>query len=357
MAMNRIPSLDGLRGIAALAVMTFHFNYFFLPQAGLLDIIPGLRRAYLGVDLFFLLSGFVMAHMYGQKLATDWRQHWREFARVRFARIYPLFALTTLSLVMAHAVFSLPIGGVSFSARSLALQPLLLQCFGRGLSWNYPGWSISTEAAAYVLFVFAAAALVRGRYPRVAAVACIVTLAGVSGLHHGSLHVYSGWSALLRTLAEFGLGALLHRADASGARVAHGRVALIAVTCLGLAAVSGWDIFLVAALACLIHHGTDGSTPVARLLDSRGFVALGAWSYSVYLWHAPTHYAVMGLFAAAGHPLAALSRSQARAVVLATMLTVIALSAVSLQYFERPLRLSIRRRLSATEDSSKTPFA
>ena len=49
---RRIPSLDGLRGIAATAVMAFHFNIFFLPQARLSDILPFLRRAYLAVDFF-----------------------------------------------------------------------------------------------------------------------------------------------------------------------------------------------------------------------------------------------------------------------------------------------------------------
>jgi len=63
---RRVPSLDGLRGLAAIAVMEFHFSIFFLPQARLSDIFPYLGRAYLAVDLFFLISGFVMAHVYGR---------------------------------------------------------------------------------------------------------------------------------------------------------------------------------------------------------------------------------------------------------------------------------------------------
>ncbi len=50
---DRIPSLDGLRGVAAIAVMLFHFNVFFLPQARLSAILPLLNRGYLAVDLFF----------------------------------------------------------------------------------------------------------------------------------------------------------------------------------------------------------------------------------------------------------------------------------------------------------------
>jgi peptidoglycan/LPS O-acetylase OafA/YrhL len=130
-ATSRIASLDGLRGIAAVGVMIFHFNYFFLPQAALTSMLPFMRpildHAYLGVDLFFLMSGFVMAHVYGQKLSSNWRAHWRDFATMRFARIYPLFVLTTLVMVVTHALTHMPLSWISFSIRSLALQPLLLQ--------------------------------------------------------------------------------------------------------------------------------------------------------------------------------------------------------------------------------------
>src|SRR5664280_648593 len=76
---DRVPSLDGLRGIGAIAVMSFHFNIFFLPQARLSGVMPLLNRAYLAVDLFFLLSGFVMTHVYGRSLASNWRAHWASF--------------------------------------------------------------------------------------------------------------------------------------------------------------------------------------------------------------------------------------------------------------------------------------
>jgi peptidoglycan/LPS O-acetylase OafA/YrhL len=85
---SRIRNLDGLRGMAAIAVMLFHFNLFFLPQAH----VPFVGRAYLAVDLFLLLSGFVMAHVYGRLLTSDKRAHWLLFAKARFARIYQLDA-------------------------------------------------------------------------------------------------------------------------------------------------------------------------------------------------------------------------------------------------------------------------
>jgi acyltransferase-like protein len=78
---RRIRGLDGLRGLAAIAVMLFHFNLFFLPQAQIDHVVPFVGRAYLAVDLFFLLSGFVMAHVYGRLLTSDRRAHWLLFSK------------------------------------------------------------------------------------------------------------------------------------------------------------------------------------------------------------------------------------------------------------------------------------
>jgi peptidoglycan/LPS O-acetylase OafA/YrhL len=350
-APNRIASLDGLRGIAAVGVMLFHFNYFFLPQAALTRMLPFtqpiLGHAYLGVDLFLLMSGFVMAHVYGQKLSSNWRAHWRAFAIMRFARIYPLFFLTTLVMVVTHALAHIPLSWISFSNRSLALQPLLLQVW-HGLSWNYASWSISTEAAAYAFFVFSARALITGKYPRVIAAICIAILAVLCFKNGGRLHVFTGIPALLRTFAEFSLGALLYRAHFT-ARTSSGIwPALLAVVCVVLAATTRWDIATVGVFAYLIYYGVNGTTLLARLLDSAPALAMGAWSYSIFLWHVPVHYAVMAMFSAYGHPTETLDVATARLLILATSVAVVCLSALTFHYFEVPARRLIRRMLLPT---------
>jgi peptidoglycan/LPS O-acetylase OafA/YrhL len=359
-ATSRIASLDGLRGIAAVGVMIFHFNYFFLPQAALTSMLPFLRpvldHAYLGVDLFFLMSGFVMAHVYGQKLASNWRAHWRDFATMRFARIYPLFVLTTLAMMVTHALAHIPLSGISFSSRSLALQPLLLQEWG-GLSWNYSSWSVSTEAAAYTFFVFSAGALVTGKYPRVIAAICVAILAALCIEHGGRLHLFTGVPALLRTIAEFSLGALLYRAHLAAKTSSGIWPALLAVVCVVLAVLTRWDIAAVGVLAYLVYHGANPTTLLARLLSSAPAVAIGAWSYSIFLWHAPTHYAVMAMFSAYGHPAETLDVTTARLLMLATMLAVLCLSALTFNCFEVPARRLIRRTLLRTERSMDITIA
>ncbi len=358
----RIPCLDGLRGIAAIAVMEFHFAIFFLPQARLFDILPGLGRAYLAVDLFFLISGFVMAHVYGQPLALDLRGHWLKFGIARFARLYPLFAVTTLFMMIVFAVFHTPLPLVSLSGRSLALQPLLLQQWASGLSWNYPSWSISTEAEAYVYFVFFAGLLIRGRNPRVIAVCCMFMIVALSINKGGTLNYLVGVRALLRTLAEFSLGVLLYRASSSDAAPWQNWVALSAVLLAGCALLTHLDFLMVGSFGCVIYYCANAKDALAvRLLNSRPLVALGNWSYSVYLWQAPTHYGVVTLFTAIGYSISNLSLSSARLLVLATSLTVVGISAVHYRYFEMPMRRLILNLIPPTDqlkkDDHRPPFA
>jgi peptidoglycan/LPS O-acetylase OafA/YrhL len=339
---GRIPGLDGLRGIAALAVVAFHFDIFFVPQARLAGILPGVSHAYLAVDLFFLMSGFVVAHVYGAALAANWREHWRDFAIARFARLYPVFAVTLVVMIAAVVLSHEPLTYVSFSARTLALQPLMLQQWASGLSWNYPSWSISTETEAYVYFVFFAALLIRGRYPRIVAACCGLVLVALSLKYGGSLNYFVGPGALLRTLAEFTLGVLLYRFNAGNTRVPYRWVALPAVLLIGAALVTHLDFLMVAGFVGIIYYCVNAPNELpCRLLNSRPAVALGNWSYSVYLWHAPTQYCVMATFAAFGHPVAGLSLSSARLLVLATTLAIVGIAALHYEYFEKPMRRMI----------------
>lgn len=351
---RRIPSLNGLRGIAAIAVMLFHFNIFFLPQAHLPHIVPFLGRAYVAVDLFFLLSGFVMAHVYGRLLAANWRAHWVQFAIARFARIYPLFALTTLAMLIIVTLSETPLEMVSFSGRSLALQPFLFQQWYSGLSWNYPSWSISTEAEAYVFFVLCVRLILTGKYPRLMTACCVTILAAMSIANGGSLNLFTGIPALLRALSEFSLGALLFRAHSGDARFPRKWAAILAILFAGLWIVTHMDFVIVGGLVCLISYSVKAKDSFGGLLNSRLSVALGNWSYSIYLWHAPMHYAVMVMFAASGYPISNLGLSSARLLILAAALGVVGLSAFTYQYFETPVR---RLLLRATADFGRARAA
>src|SRR5689334_10389454 len=92
---SRYDALDGLRGVAAIAVMIMH-----LTQASLF------KNAYVAVDLFFMLSGFVIAHSYGTRLLRGMTA--REYVKRRVIRLYPMLLISLLIglpvLIQARAI-------------------------------------------------------------------------------------------------------------------------------------------------------------------------------------------------------------------------------------------------------------
>src|SRR6218665_3646823 len=93
--MTRYSSLDGLRGIAALAVALFH-----LPIAMSLYASPLIREAYVAVDFFFVLSGFVIAHAYTTRLNSA--DAVRDFVIRRVGRLWPLHISVIAAMVVVE---------------------------------------------------------------------------------------------------------------------------------------------------------------------------------------------------------------------------------------------------------------
>jgi len=164
---GQLPSLTSLRGVAALWVVLFHYSVVYFPSLNSSGYSSLVGKGYLAVDMFFMLSGFVMTHVYHQAFLQSIGDNYRGFLVARIARLYPLHVLVlTLFVVVAltargvdcavTGVFNgIPLTGPrSFTAFIANL--FMLQGLNAGqLSWNYPAWSISVEFIAYLLFPFA----------------------------------------------------------------------------------------------------------------------------------------------------------------------------------------------------------
>ncbi len=148
-----ITSLTPLRGIAALMVSIFHFNYIvanFVNHKYTLLI----DKSYLMVDLFFVMSGFIMLHVYGSKFAhTITKTDFSKFIGARFARIYPLHFFTLLISVAIFYGLHEPENPID-DPLAIPTHLLLLHSFGihKIFTWNVPSWSISAEWWAYMIF-------------------------------------------------------------------------------------------------------------------------------------------------------------------------------------------------------------
>lgn len=151
-----IPALTGLRGVAAWWVVVYHFSdplVNHLPAWGMIVV----RHGYLAVDLFFVLSGYVIYITSGQSLQTGGRRVIFSFLLNRLIRIYPLHLVVMLIYILNPlALWLFSSSGVEdgrYGWDYYVASIFLVQNWGwfDHLEWNVPAWSISTEFAAYIL--------------------------------------------------------------------------------------------------------------------------------------------------------------------------------------------------------------
>lgn len=252
---------------------------------------------YLAVAAFFVLSGFVLARSYG---AANWnRGSLARYAMARFARIYPVYALSLLLVAPFIAADSLPLaGGPLFRDKSslLANYVLLLQGWTGTVpvGWNTPAWTLSCEVFFYLCFPLAAVALRRcGRVGLGIAAAVAMLLPEL--LPRAGMPV--DWKPLIH-LSDFTMGIVAARVFAAIWPRMEGRgwwlYAPAGVLALGLVAgpkmLPGWmelNTPLRPVYAMLtIGLGLGGGIP-ARLLSAPLTVFLGGASYSLYILHVP----------------------------------------------------------------------
>jgi peptidoglycan/LPS O-acetylase OafA/YrhL len=353
-AVRYVPPLTGIRALAALLVLGMHTEQNV--PTGLDSALPFLARGYLGVDFFFVLSGFIITHVYLASLAQPKASALRIFFWHRFIRLYPLHVTVLGGLVvvvaLATAAGFTPNNPQEWRWNELVWQLTLLQAWGVTASpgWNAPSWSISAEWFAYLLFPAMAPVLIRMREGIVALLAAVAALAAAASIFATAgwtLNTWVGAPALVRVLAEFACGAALCRAaalDRSLLRTGGDILGIGAFAAFLLGASTGLgDFALVALLAVTVAGAGTSSGPLAHVLGNRPLVWLGEISYSIYMVHFPVLILVRRLWERLGF-----AHWPAGGKVLAFMATialVIALAAMLFHVVERPTRMRLRDRM------------
>lgn len=358
-----IRALTGVRGVAASLVAIYHFSPTKEMAPGVVRNLIG--RGYLWVDLFFVLSGFVIALNYGHLFASGFtRRAFATFLVRRVARIYPLYVVVLLAgLAWGFAVSNgfQTIGdatavGPSAIGRTTATNLLMVQSWGLSGSIIGTAWSISTEWAAYLAFpLMASLALFGGRFSAaLVGLMAVSLLLGVcvwdrhdAAFHSGPLDAYDGTGPvpLLRCFGGFALGVLAYRLGRFAAVTDILSRDWAAISVLGLLVLmlaSGVRDLAVAALFPLLILCLSANQGVAARLFSHPLIfRLGTLSYAIYLLHP--------FFQAPAQPLTAALADKlpyAAAVILAVALTAGALlgtSAAAYAWIERPGRALLRR--------------
>lgn len=151
-----LPALTGLRALAAVRVVLFHYRDDLLAlEPSLAPLDTFMRAGYLGVDLFFPLSGFVLAYTYADRLRSfSWRGT-GDFVRNRSARVWPVHVLTlNIDLAIAALVGTLGVGADGHRRTVGAYVENVFMVHTRTNdrpSFNSPAWSISSEWFAYLI--------------------------------------------------------------------------------------------------------------------------------------------------------------------------------------------------------------
>ena len=369
-----LEALTGLRFVAALAVVLYHVRDTILPSAsGPLARLAA--HGYLGVSLFFVLSGFILTYTYVDPVAGSLRGTRTQFWWARLARIYPMYLAALVLAAPFFLLFRVMLAAPSARMEALpalALAPALLQAWWprAACQWNCPGWSLSVEAFFYALFPLVAIAMARAgrRAWNMGLAAWIASLAiplaylqlAPDGLSDPTRFDHGRWLEAVKFFPVVHLGAFV-LGIATGLAFVRGEarwsasrpfVAMVVVA-LGLAGVALSSRLVVPYL--LLHDGllaplwaavilvlAQGGGVAGRALASRAMVRLGEASYALYLVHAP----VLGYFVLARRWLGMRHGVEGGALLqLAIYLGLVIPAALFLfRRIEEPARRALRRR-------------
>ena len=283
---RRYWTLDAMRGVAALAVFCLH--------AGALINPVRLPHAYLAVDLFFLLSGFVIDHAYRDRLASGMSV--RAFVVARYVRLYPLYLVgmavgasaAMVAMLAGRGVLSGTGYGIALVSGLLMLPSPTWPGDASLVPFNYPGWSLLFEMAINIAFAMT------WRWWRLPVLVPFVVAAGFAlcwtswtygSIDFGAMWLHP-WIGFVRVTFAFTLGVVLHRA-------------MPVRPYLGLAA---WPVPFLAIPLFLGFGGAEGDLliilfafPILILLAATVeptagrpvFALLGTVSYPLYVIHIP----------------------------------------------------------------------
>lgn len=352
--MDRVPVINGLRGIAILAVLFCHSVSGTVPRSGPFLSWGGLdiplsaliTNGWTGVNLFFILSGFVLYLPYaaGERTMTDWRDGFA-FYRRRCRRLLPLFYVAAVAVLAFHATEGMTAAYLNEAAWLLSLA-FMLSASHFGPSFNIPLWSIGVEILFSLLFpaiVLRARSIGLGRWLWIAlALSLAARILGFLSFPNADGASFQADNIACR-LDEFVLGMMLAKLHAEGRLPRRPRIFAVAGVGLIAAAWIGFDLclheiwpplvraglndVLDAGFAAIIVAALAPRSRVAAALSWAPLQVLGMMCYSLYIWHWPVLMAV-------APDRAALSWTAFAAAIAAFLLLTLGISGLSYRFIE-----------------------
>ena len=284
------PDIDGLRGVAVLAVVWFHSG------------LPGMPGGFTGVDVFFVISGYLITSIIHRD-ARERRFSFAYFYQRRFRRIAPALLAVTTATMAGGYVLLLPYELDQLSRSALATVAMASNvyfwrttnyfAFADGISPLLHSWSLGVEEQFYLLFP--AALVIAERFGRAKLVVAVLGIGSlflcliVTGpMPAASFYLLPtrGWELMIGAALSLGTVTVPQRASHVAGLTG---IALVLASCVLLSASDpfpGWRA-LVPTIGTALIIGAGPNAASARLLSFRPIVYVGLVSYSFYLWHWP----------------------------------------------------------------------
>lgn len=383
MSARYLSNLTPLRGIAALLTVIFHVDIVLTLFGGkLLDQTDShlISRMYLMVDFFFVLSGFIMCHVYAHHFEQSVNgHHFKRFAIARFARVYPLHLfsmfLTTFFLFLLYqwGAQVTPLLDAEHSLYSVLTNMLLLHSMNvhEWFTFTHASWSISVEWWMYMVFPFLVAPFLKLSKPgRLLIVAlCIagylmigyvlvplvtvpdsLSFLRANGTPPFTLDV-SYQFGFFRCLFGFVIGMMVYLAwkDNWAKKLFSSGYTLLLLlsglfTCMHFAVL---DVFSVLFFPFILLAAAYGNRYMNLLLGTKPLQKLGDWSFSIYLIHQPFLYQATALMQnpnKTGVQLSNLSMLSSWMICIGFIMFLLLVSYLSYRFIEVPSRNYINKR-------------
>ncbi|MAF58373.1 acyltransferase [Ponticaulis sp.] len=344
---QRFDSLTGLRFILAIWIAYFHVGHMYDHDG--FGALPYLELGVARVDVFFVLSGFVLTHIY-------WNNRNRPFAFgdfmvARIARIYPLHILA-LGIMLGFLVLGMVMGRADmaegYPLEGLFANLFMMQSFGApgGAAWNFPAWAISAEFAGYLAFPLYIWLATKMKAHRTFFFGlCLLNVYLVDQVHQMLLHrelssSTMAWGALRGAVVMLaGVGARVAFEDfkVSGFRAGlyalagAGGALLAAMNHVGTAFVAAGGALMIMSLARIDAEGKG------TFLAHPTMCALGGWSYAIFILHVPTFMIMKNALDIVGIPFVVNAWTS-----LGFTLVVVAIAYPIHKLIEEPCRKAIR---------------
>ncbi|WP_019923032.1 acyltransferase [Duganella zoogloeoides] len=354
---SKIEELESLRGLAALLVVFFH-----LPKWNPVLHVGFIDSGYLMVQLFFVLSGFVIYNAYATRISSG--MDLVKFQFLRFGRLYPvhfLFLMAYLSIEIAKYIAATKFGVSGPNARpfeentvqALVQQIFLLQAIGptgNATTFNIPAWSISTEFYTYLLFALILLFAKKAKDIVFLVIVVVSLFMLASGQTFGTVE-------LLRCFAGFFLGCLTAKLMNKLTFQVPGYCAYIVILIIGIylqfKPLGSYDLFIYLLTVLLILSlvlAKDG--PAKEMLRAKVLIWLGSISYALYMSHTIVIWVANQVFRFVlkrpeimieGKSYPQLSTVETGVAIVIVMAAVLVLSQIVYVVVEKPMREKSRR--------------